>query len=250
MKISSFYKITLTINLALALGLLLPATAGAEDEGSGSKHQHEGSSATHDEGSGSKHHHDHEGSSASHDEGSASKHHHEGSGTHEGQEAMMAKWKEFATPGDNHKVLDALVGNWNHIVKWWMSADGEPEESTGNSKLRWIMGGRFLQQTAEGTSKGQPFEGMGIFGYDNGKKEYNSIWFDNMGTGFMNSTGQYDANSKTLTEEGHFTCPFRGQTPFRGVVTIKGNNLYTYEMYAPDMNGKEYRAMEITYTRQ
>ena len=33
-------------------------------------------------------------------------------------QAMMAKWQEYASPNENHKVLDALVGNWNHTVKW------------------------------------------------------------------------------------------------------------------------------------
>ena len=163
---------------------------------------------------------------------------------------MMAKWKEFATPNENHKVLNALVGNWSQTVKWWNSADGEPMESSSTSEIKWIMGDRFLQQTVTGVSMGQPFEGMGVTGYDNRTKEYNSLWIDNMGTGFMNSSGQYDSNLKVITEKGHFTCPFRGKIPFRGVTTFKDNNHHTYEMFSPGFDNKEYRAMEITYTRK
>ena len=209
------------------------------DEGSGTKKHHEGSRT-----------HQHEGSAKHHEEGSHSKKHSEGSGTHKDQEAMMAKWKEFATPNENHKVLNALIGNWNHKVKWWMSADTKPQESAGTSEIKWILGDRFLQHMVKGFYMGQPFEGIGVIGYDNGLKEYNSIWIDSMGTGLMKGAGQYDGNLKTITEKGHFTCPFRGKISFRGVTTIKGNDNFTYEMFSPGFDNKEYRTMEITYTRK
>ena len=43
-------------------------------------------------------------------------------------------------------------------------------KSTGSSEVKWIMGGRYLEQTATGTSMGQEFHGMGLMGYDNMKK--------------------------------------------------------------------------------
>jgi hypothetical protein len=100
-----------------------------------------------------------------------------------------------------------------------------------------------------GTSLGQPFEGMGIIGYDNGKEEYIMLWIDNMGTGFMTSAGQYDPAAKTLTEQGQISCPVKGQMPFRGVTTMIDNDHYTYEMFSPGDDGKEFRVMEILYTR-
>lgn len=248
MNAISLIKIIFSANLILALSLPLQSYGNENGEGSSIKKDVEGSASKHEEGSSIKKHV--EGSSARHEEGSGSKKHVEGSGTQQDQEAMMAKWQEFATPNDNHKVLDTLVGKWNHTVKWSMSADAEPEESTGSSELKWIMGGRFLQHTAEGISKGQPFEGMGIIGYDNGSKEYTSFWLDNMGTGFMEAAGQYDPNSQTLKEEGHFSCPFRGKTPFRGLTKIEDNDRYTFEVYSPGFDGKEFRTMEITYTRK
>jgi len=132
-------------------------------------------------------------------------------------DAMMEKWKEFSTPNENHKVLDTLVGDWDYTIKWWMSPDAKPEESKGTSGIEWIMGGRFIEQTVEGTSMGQPFEGMGIMGYDNEKKQYQSVWIDNMGTGVMTGSGSYDPNTKTLTDQGTFSCPAEGEKSFRAV---------------------------------
>ncbi|HWP91425.1 MAG TPA: DUF1579 domain-containing protein [Thermodesulfobacteriota bacterium] len=165
-------------------------------------------------------------------------------------DAMMEKWKEYATPNENHKVLGALVGDWDYTVKWWMTPDGEPEVSTGTSEVEWIMGGRFIQYEVEGTSMGQPFEGLGITGYDNEKKQYRSVWIDNMGTGIMTASGSYDPNTKTITDQGTFSCPAEGEKAFRAVTKIVDNNNFTYEWYMNGPDGKEFRAMEIVYTRK
>ncbi|MGH7889196.1 MAG: DUF1579 domain-containing protein [Thermodesulfobacteriota bacterium] len=165
-------------------------------------------------------------------------------------DAMMEKWKQFATPNENHQVLGALVGDWGYTIKWWMSPDGEPEISKGTSEIEWIMGGRYIQHEVEGTSMGQPFEGMGVVGYDNEKKQYQSTWIDNMGTGIMTASGSYDAKTKTLSDQGTFSCPAEGQKSFRAVTKIIDQDNFTYEWYMPGPDGKEFRAMEIVYARK
>ena len=113
-------------------------------------------------------------------------------------EAMMAKWKEASTPNENHKVLDPLVGSWNYTMKMWMAPDAPPEESTGTQTVEWIMGGRFIEKIVSGQSMGMPFSGKEITGYDNTKKEYQTVWLDNMSTGIMMSSGSFDAATKTV----------------------------------------------------
>ncbi|HEX3034130.1 MAG TPA: DUF1579 domain-containing protein [Thermodesulfobacteriota bacterium] len=165
-------------------------------------------------------------------------------------DTMTEKWKEFATPNENHKVLGTLVGNWDYTVKWWMSPDAKPEVSKGTSEIEWIMGGRYIEHTTEGTSMGQPFEGMGIIGYDNEKEQYQSIWVDNMGTGIMTGSGDYDPSTRTLTDRGTFSCPAEGQKSYRGVTKIINQDNFTYEWYMAGPDKKEFRAMEIVYTRK
>jgi len=167
------------------------------------------------------------------------------------QQEMMAKWQEFATPGEGHKALESLVGTWDYTVTWWETPESQPQKSTGTSEVKWIMEGRFLEQTAKGTAMGQEFQGMGLMGYDNMKKEYTGVWIDNMGTGIMTSAGTYDPETKSFTEKGSFSCPQEdGEKAFRGVTTIDGPDKYTYEMYASGKDGKEARMMEIVYTRK
>ncbi len=163
---------------------------------------------------------------------------------------MMDKWKEYATPGENHRALDPLVGNWDYTVKWWNSPGSEPQVSNGTSEAKWIMDGRFLQQKVQGTSREKEFQGMGIMGYDNAAKQYKTVWIDDMGTGMMMATGSYDPSTKTFTEEGSYTDPMAGEKTYKGVTTIKGPDNYTYEMYTSGPDGKEFRALEIVFTRK
>lgn len=162
----------------------------------------------------------------------------------------MDKWTEYATPSEGHKVLEQLVGNWEYTLKYWSSPDTPPEESTGTNDVKWILGGRFLEMDVNGRSMGQPFEGMGIMGYDNAKKEYVNTWIDSMGTGMMNATGSYDAETKTLTETGSYTDPMAGQQTFKGVTKFIDEDNVSYEMYISGPEGKETRVMEINYTRK
>lgn len=166
---------------------------------------------------------------------------------------QMQTMLQLSQPGENHKYLDALVGKWQHTVTWRMDAKSAPQTMQGSSENRWIMGGRFLQQEAHGEAMGnQPaFEGLGMTGYDNVKKEYTSVWLDNMGTGMMMATAQFDAKKKTFNESGTYACPITGDQhkAFRAAWKIINKNKYTYEMYTQDADGKEFKNMEIVYKR-
>lgn len=163
---------------------------------------------------------------------------------------MMQKWMEYATPNENHKALEVLVGKWDHVVQWKKSPDAKVEESNGTSETSMIMGGRFLQHKVQGISMGKPFEGMGFIGYDNAKKHYNSIWFDNMGTGMMKAFGKYYPSTKKFVEHGKFVDPVMGTRAFRGVTEIINNDKHIYEIYVTGPDGKEFRMMKIVYNRK
>ena len=166
--------------------------------------------------------------------------------------AKMAEAKKMGAPGENHKKFESLVGNWTNTSTRKMTPDAAPMTSTGTNTNKMILGGRFLQQDFKGEAMGEAFEGTGISGYDNVKKEFTSIWMDNMMTGIMVSTGQYDASSNAITEKGTFSCPMTGEKDkeFRSVWKIIDENNYTYEMYGKGPDGHEFKNMEIVYKRQ
>ena len=144
-----------------------------------------------------------------------------------------------------------MAGTWSGDVTMWMGEGLPPTKSTSTSVTKTIYNGLYQQSTHTGDMMGMPFEGMSIAGYDNLKKEYFSTWMDNMGSGFMVSTGQYDSVAKKLTLSCTTTCMNGQEAPMREVYTIIDDNHHMMEMWGPDpKTGKEYKNMEIKYTRK
>lgn len=167
------------------------------------------------------------------------------------QKDIQARMQEYTTPTENHKVLEQMAGNWKTDVKFWMDPKGPVQEAQGTSEGKMIMNGRFLEQTYKGEMMGQSFEGRGLYGYDNLRKEYTTLWFDSMATGIMTSSAKYDPATKTFSEEGTMSCPITNEAHrwYRAVATFKDADHYTYESYMKDKDGKEFRGMLIEYTR-
>ncbi len=165
--------------------------------------------------------------------------------------AMMEKMKALTSPGEPHKVFEAFAGKWNYTGKFWMTADSPAQDMTGTAEHTVIYGGRFLKQAIEGPWMGEKFEGLGYLGYDNIKKEYVTAWLDIAATGIMTFSGQYDAASKTLSQGGENSCPLTGKANHKGRSswTINDADHSTYVSYSNGPDGKEFKTMEIVYTR-
>ncbi len=162
---------------------------------------------------------------------------------------MMAKMKEFGTIGPAHKVLDMKVGKWT--VKGKAMSPGSPAmEFSGTAETRWIMEGRYLQDTVTGDFMGGPFQGSGTTGYDNLKKKYVSTWIDNSGTGIYYSEGTYDAASKTFTMMGESPDLMAGKyVKARSVEKWTDNDHWMAQSFKTGADGKEVMDMEMTGTR-
>lgn len=167
------------------------------------------------------------------------------------QQAMMANMQAYSTPNENHELLAGLAGKWSVKVTHWMKPGTEGEVSMGSMTSAMIMGGRFLEQNFSGSMMEQPFEGKGLYGYDNIQKKFNTVWYDNIGTGIMSTGGSYDTATKKLTEEGTMSCPMtNGERWYRAETTLTDNDHYTYETYMKDEAGAEFRSMLIEYSRE
>jgi len=167
------------------------------------------------------------------------------------EKAMMEAMAKAGTPGEAHKKLDPMVGTFDVKAKMWMDPSKPAEESTGKTESKWVLGNRFVQENFEGTMMGQPFSGMGYWGYDNITKKYTGTWMDSMGTAMMNSTGKMDASGKVLTYTSMMNDPMTGKlVKITEKVTVTDNDHHMMEMWGPDPSGKNYKMMEITYVRK
>ena len=169
------------------------------------------------------------------------------------KQAAMEAMQRLGSPSEGHTALEPLVGQWTYTAKFWMALDAPAESMAGASTNSLVFGGRFLKQEIHGEASGgqPPFDGIGFTGYDNIRKEYQTVWLDNMATGMMMGTGQFDAATKTLTDQGDFSCPLTGEThrQFHSVWNVVDQNHTVYENYMRAPDGKEFKSMEIRYTR-
>src|SRR3954470_10057382 len=92
------------------------------------------------------------------------------------EKEMMEKYMKAAAPGPEHAEMTKMAGKWTMDVSMWMAPGTPAQKSKGTSTYTSVMGGRYLQQEAKGDMNGQPFEGMGLDGYDNVTKTYVSSW--------------------------------------------------------------------------
>jgi hypothetical protein len=158
-----------------------------------------------------------------------------------GMEAMM----KAAQPGEKHKLLNDLVGDFTYTSKMWMAPGQPPMESNGTLHSEWILGGRYVQSVYKGDMMGQPFEGHGTDGYDNLSKQYVGSWVDNAGTGIMMSTGTCDEASKTCTMLSEMIDPMSGQKVTTKMVSTHSAGGFKFDMFIKDPAGHEFKTMEI-----
>jgi len=165
-------------------------------------------------------------------------------------QAMMEVYTKLAAPGEQHKQLASLAGSWTTKTKEWMEPNKPPTESTGSAEMKILLDGRFLQQELTGQMMGQPFSGIEITAYDNLLKRYVTSWMSTMGTGIFTMEGTASTDGKTITLKGQHAEPGGGYMKHRAIWKIVDSNTQTFDMYGTHPGGKEWKMMEMTYTRK
>lgn len=166
------------------------------------------------------------------------------------QDAAMKAWMSYMTPGEVHKMLAKDDGEWNEEITLWMAPGAPPTKNTATCLNKMIMGGRYQESKHTGNFMGMPFEGYGLVGYDNAKKIFVSSWVDNLGTGIMYLEGKWDDKTKTINFSGKSTDATTGKDmAIREVFTYIDPNKQKLEMFST-VEGKEYKSMEIIFTRK
>jgi len=168
------------------------------------------------------------------------------------QKAMMDKMAKAATPGAQHAMLTKMAGEWNCTVKYQMDPSQPAQESQSTATITGLMDGRYVQEVDSGQMMGMPFNGMGLYGFDNVSGKYVSSWIDNMGTGIETSVGTADASGKVITWVGTMNDPVTGKPKTaRMVTTIVDDDHHTLEMFGtPPGVKKEMKVMTINYVRK
>jgi uncharacterized protein DUF1579 len=167
------------------------------------------------------------------------------------EKAAMDAMMKAGSPGEQHKQLARMAGKWDTTVKMYQAPGAPPQISTGVSENKLVLGGRWVQETFNGTFMGMPFSGIGYTGYDNIKKQYVGTWMDTMSTSVMQSAGTADASGKNFEFSATMDDPVTGKAvTTKSTMTVTDENHHTMEMWMPGPDGKMFKMMEINYTRK
>ncbi|MEI9908677.1 MAG: DUF1579 domain-containing protein [Bacteroidota bacterium] len=164
---------------------------------------------------------------------------------------MMKNWQDYMTPGDVHKMMAKWDGTWNGEVTMWMYPGVPPEKSKSIAINKMVLNGLYQQSTHTGNMMGMPFNGMSTTAYDIHNKEFISTWIDNMGSGIMVLKGPWDEATKTVNLKGRMTDPgTKGDVDVRETFKIIDDNTQEMEMFVMMPDGKEFKTMNIKYSRK
>lgn len=162
---------------------------------------------------------------------------------------MMAQWQAAMTPAAGHKRLEPMVGSFRARTEFVMAPGIPPQYHDGISENRWVLGGRYLEQSYRGTAMGMPFEGIGYTGYDNPSKRYVGTWMDTFGTGLMISVGIGRPTDGKMAFATEAIEPSGKKIHFESIIKVKDRDHHSYEMWTKSAAGKRYRNMLVEYVR-
>jgi hypothetical protein len=172
--------------------------------------------------------------------------------TDEEKQAEIAKSvQNYQTPGDAHKVLAGMAGKWRYEAKSWNAEGAKPAEAKGTTTLKMILNGRFLQH--EMKLKKEKFEGIALYGYNKMKEEFESLWIDNMSTGFTLGRGKNEGGGKVIKQSGETSNPFvmDKDQEFRNEWKIIDKDNMIFSMFSTGNveGGSEFKVFEMIYKR-
>jgi hypothetical protein len=153
-------------------------------------------------------------------------------------------------PGEQHHLLERMVGPWDMSIRYWMTAETPAVVSEGTCERRWVLGNRFVLEEFDGGDLALPFQGLAIYGYDAFEGKYTSAWIDTMSTAITTNLGVCQNECRVIAFTGRHGDPWSGQKRrSRGVTRFVSDNKHVLELHEAGRDGKEFKMLEVVYTR-
>jgi hypothetical protein len=162
-----------------------------------------------------------------------------------------SEWAALSKPGPSHQLLDVFAGAWDVKITFWSQPNGQPQDSHGSSQLSWILGNRFLKEDFEGDVLGEQYQGLGLMGYDAASRRFTTVWIDSLNTTVAVQKGKFFPEENTFDLTGEVYDPMLGHNKTtQSQIRVNSPDSYTVTMTDKASNGKQYKSLEIQYTRK
>jgi hypothetical protein len=178
------------------------------------------------------------------------------------QQQEMPLWMSRGLPGPGHRALDPLIGTWKVHMSIHGTFGRNPDDPPIVSedlicRREWIAGGRYIEDTTQGTAAGGTYWRRGWLGYSNMDRRYEWVTVDAVNTTMMSYTGAPGSGSKMpITMSGVFTdqgvageAAVGKSVPMRTMIKIENNDRHVFELYFTPPDKGEVLATRQVYTR-
>jgi hypothetical protein len=178
------------------------------------------------------------------------------------QQQEMPLWMSRGLPGPGHRALDPLIGTWKVHMSIHGTFGRNPDDPPIVSedlicRREWIAGGRYLEDTTQGTAAGGTYWRRGWLGYSNMDGRYEWVTVDAVNTTMMSYAGAPGSGSKMpITMSGVFTdqgvageAAVGKSVPMRTVIKVENNDRHVFELYFTPPGKGEVLATRQVYTR-
>jgi hypothetical protein len=183
-------------------------------------------------------------------------------GASSAQQQEMPPWMRRGLPGPGHRVLDPLIGTWRVHMSIYGTFGRNPDDPPIVSDdlichREWVAGGRYVEDTTEGTAAGGPYWRRGWLGYSNMDRRYEWVTIDAVNSTMMSYAGAPGSGSKApITVMGVFTdqgvageAAVGKSVPMRTVIKIENADRHIFELYFTPPGKGEVLATRAVYTR-
>lgn len=159
----------------------------------------------------------------------------------------------MAAPGEEHRWLQQLVGEWTSEAR--MTMEGGPEGTCRGTESVRSLGGLWVLAEGQGDMPGGGMATMLMtLGYDPARKRYVGTWIGSMMTHLWVYEGELDAGGQvlTLSSEGPDMSP--GAPPgrllkYRDVIEIVAPDHRVLTSHCQGEDGQWQKFMEAHYRR-
>lgn len=167
-------------------------------------------------------------------------------------------------PGEMHRRLDALVGEWNVDMTFYIAGGTAEKPLLANGltcRREWIAqtGNRHVRDITEGAFNGNAYYRLGILSYSTMDHRYEWNTVDALNANMMTYKGAKNSATPTgdivmsgeFTDQGVLGDAYAGKTiGQRTLIKIESPNRHVFDLYFKPPGEKERLAARAVYTRR
>ena len=156
----------------------------------------------------------------------------------------------WVLPGDEHRALATLAGDWTLTVALPGAPGRAPTVMGGKATARSTVGDRFVVIEGRVTGeRSETIETMIVLGFDGRAGEYTYIGFDSFGTYYVTAAGAGDLTTGAIELEGRDVDSSGGTKHFTVHVSRRTADELDIAIRFQNPSGGSFTVMESKYRR-